>query len=440
MFMHVFTHGWRSPCDVLPQLAQQYPDLALLYSGMRTSYSGDRSWLGLEAIETVEGNSLQSIESLTHTPAYLLHDGSHVPQWFGYLTYEIGYECVGLMMEHPSAVPYINTPLLRFTRFHRVFLFDHTLQSLTEYTNLSSAFEWPDHTHTPEMQMHTVSHVSSNMSKQSYQHHITATKDAIMRGDFYQANITRKFYTTYEHTPSAQYMAHMFKALTTLSPAPYSAFMQWQHLSMPIRILSSSPELFFHHFPHKQPQLTSRPIKGTMPKEITPDTLAKSTKNQAENLMIVDLMRNDFSKIAQQGSVHVPVLFDVDSFSTLHHLSSTITANTHHTTSLKDILMACFPAGSMTGAPKLCVMEWCRQIEQTPRGIYSGAIGWISGNHCEFSVVIRTLLQQEHRLEFQVGGGIVYDSTPEDEWQETLIKARALCSALNISYETIASI
>lgn len=438
--MHIFSHDWRLPLSVLPALAQQFPDMALLYSGMQTSYSGSDSWLGVDMEETVESNSADSFTYLSTTPAIQDRDGRPIPQWIGCISYELGDAFLGIT---PIATPTKTiTPLIRFSRYKRLFHFHHASQTLTEYTTHCTPFIWPEDSTIDSVQLHMParSALISNMSKNDYLTHIHNTLKAIARGDFYQANITRKFATTYAHTPSSQSMAYLFIQLAHQSPAPYSAFIQWEHPDHPIRILSSSPELFFNHFPAQENALTTRPIKGTMPLEASPEALAKSIKNQAENLMIVDLMRNDFSKIAELGSVKTPILFDIDSFSTLHHLSSTVTATPRKHTSLFDIIQACFPAGSMTGAPKRKVMQWCQEVERVPRGIYSGALGWISGNACEFSVVIRTIIQQREHVEFQVGGGIVADSTPEDEWRETLIKARAMCNVLDIPAHEIETI
>jgi len=441
--MHSYEHEWFSPLSCLAACAPHYPDTALLYSGTKTSYSGDISWLAIESAETIAENDLTSLHALSaHQPTHFLPNGTPVPVWLGHIAYELGYDCVGLPRpQHPTTDALAHVPLLCFTRYKRVFAFLHSEQKLIEFTSYSSPFDWhailpsPQTLDTPTLH---AQHLSSNMSKDMYIQAVLATKSAIEAGEFYQANITRKFFAQLDEIPSAAVMSQLFTALCAASPAPYSAYIQSS--AHAARILSSSPELFISHTPHKNNFLQSRPIKGTMPKESTPASLAKSAKNQAENLMIVDLMRNDFSRICEQGSVHVPVLFDVDSFSTLHHLSSTVAATTRCDVKLRDIITACFPAGSMTGAPKHRVMQWCNLVEQSPRGIYSGALGWIAGDACEFSVVIRTLIQQQQHLEFQVGGGIVYDSDAHDEWQETLTKARALCTVLQIHPDDIAAL
>ena len=147
--------------------------------------------------------------------------------------------------------------------------------------------------------------------------------------------------------------------------------------------------------------------------------------------MIVDLMRNDLARSSEAGSVKVEKLFEVSSYKTLHHLASTITSQKRNNISTLDAVINSFPAGSMTGAPKVSAMKFCNRQEKIKRGVYSGALGWFGGDgSCDLSVVIRTLIIHGNKFEFQVGGGITSDSDPEKEWQETIIKARGIMTAL----------
>jgi para-aminobenzoate synthetase component 1 len=175
------------------------------------------------------------------------------------------------------------------------------------------------------------------------------------------------------------------------------------------------------------------PMKGTTARQSDPaadqaarETLANSAKNRAENLMIVDLMRNDLAQISQIGSVTVPRLFDVESYATVHQMTSTIRARLRPGTGLPDILRALFPCGSVTGAPKIRAMEIIRELETSPRGAYCGAIGWVApGGAMRFNVAIRTLTwYTPDRIVLNVGGGIVYDSTADAEYDEAMCKAR----------------
>jgi anthranilate/para-aminobenzoate synthase component I len=211
-------------------------------------------------------------------------------------------------------------------------------------------------------------------------------------------------------------------------------------------VLSSSPERFLNI--DASGHMESRPIKGTAPRLVDPTQdaiirkqLATSEKDRAENLMIVDLMRNDLARSAEPGSVEVERLFDVSSYATLHHMASTITGQKRADISTVEAVQYCFPPGSMTGAPKVRAMEWCLKHEAIRRGIYSGALGWFGGDgSCDLSVVIRTLIIEGSRFEFQVGGGIVADSSPEDEWRETMTKARGILRALGVDGTVLESL
>ncbi len=247
--------------------------------------------------------------------------------------------------------------------------------------------------------------------------------EKIAAGDLYQANLTRKFYGTTRRNGFAQ-----FYNLCALSPAPYAAYINMGERE----IISMSPERFISIT--ADGIATASPIKGTYPRGRTAAEdaalkaeLGASEKNRAENLMIVDLMRSDFAKGSIPGSVKVNGLFKVSTYRHLHHMSSTITGHKEKNVSALDFILNCFPPGSMTGAPKIEAMKLCSRLESLQRGVYSGIIAWFGGDgSMDSSVVIRTLLQEGDKYEYQVGGGIVADSTPQDELDESLLKAKAL--------------
>ncbi len=276
----------------------------------------------------------------------------------------------------------------------------------------------------------------STLSTAEYLASVESILNQIRAGEVYQANLTRKFYGTLTHTARP---IDLFATLQQISPAPYSAFFEWEGL----QILSSSPESFLEVATDHT--LQSAPIKGTRPRGATQrddarerDTLAHSAKDRAENLMIVDLMRHDFSKVCEAGSVHVPHFQDIHSYAQVHHMVSTIAGTLRPGLSAIDAALACFPPGSMTGAPKLRAMEICSAVEGLSRGVYSGALGWFSGDgSASLSVIIRTLLMAEGRFEFQVGGGIVADSVPEEEWAETMTKAAGIAQLLGLTREAL---
>lgn len=244
----------------------------------------------------------------------------------------------------------------------------------------------------------------------------------ICAGDIYQANLT--FPLTAEATGPA---AALYRALAEVQPVRFGALVE--DGARPA-ILSRSPELFFRT--DAAGRIETRPMKGTQPR--SPDAaedarrrfhLQTDEKNRAENLMIVDLLRNDISRICSPGSVRVPELFSVESYATVHQMTSLIAGDMRSGTGLGDILRALFPCGSITGAPKLRAMEVLADLEAAPRDIYCGTIGWAAPDgRAEFNVAIRTLLIEAGRATLNVGGGVVYDSTARGEYEEALWKAR----------------
>ena len=197
-----------------------------------------------------------------------------------------------------------------------------------------------------------------------------------------------------------------------------------------IEVLSFSPERFLQL---RHGNILTQPIKGTRPRGASPgsdlklkDQLYNSSKDRAENLMIVDLLRNDLGRVAQPGSIKVPELFKVESYATVHHLVSHITGRLRHDEDALSLLRACFPGGSITGAPKIRAMEIIEELEPYRRGIYCGAIGHIGFNgDMDSSIVIRTLVRQGDKAHYWVGGGIVADSDADEEYQECMDKAAA---------------
>ncbi|MFC7867698.1 aminodeoxychorismate synthase component I [Streptomyces murinus] len=226
-----------------------------------------------------------------------------------------------------------------------------------------------------------------------------------------------------------------YRALRRVSPVPYGALLDFPGVA----VLSASPEQFLAVAPDGA--VTSKPIKGTRARGATEaedrrlrDSLTGSEKDRAENLMIVDLVRNDLGIVCRPGSVHVPVLCGVETFPQVHHLVSTVRGTLREGRSTVDCVRAAFPPGSMTGAPKLRTMEIIDRLEQGPRGVYAGAIGWFSlGGGCELSVVNRTIVTTPGSVRYGVGGAVVALSDPVEEFTETMVKARAMATALTLS-------
>ncbi|ASK61039.1 aminodeoxychorismate synthase, component I [Virgibacillus phasianinus] len=257
-----------------------------------------------------------------------------------------------------------------------------------------------------------------------YQKSIEHIKNLIELGDTYQVNYTIRMNSTFTGDTKAYYTQ-----LAQAQAADYSAFIQTADHT----ILSASPELFFQMCKGK---ITTRPMKGTAQRGLTykednrrATWLAASEKNRAENVMIVDLLRNDLGTIAKPGTVQVPKLFSIEKYPTVYQMTSTITATTEEDISLTDVFKALFPCGSITGAPKISTMRIIQELETSPRGVYCGAIGYITPEQeAIFNVPIRTVTidHEDNCAKYGVGGGITWDSTSEGEYDEIITKSALL--------------
>jgi len=281
----------------------------------------------------------------------------------------------------------------------------------------------------PRAPFRVTSPVASNMTRESYGRAFQRIHEYIRNGDCYQVNLAQRFAAAAAGDPWLAY-----QALRVINPAPYSAY-----LSTPnAQILSASPERFLKV---EAGRVETRPIKGTRPRaghaRLDADlieALRASEKDRAENVMIVDLLRNDLSKNCAPNSVRVPKLFEVESFATVHHLVSTVTGTLAPGRDALDLLRGCFPGGSITGAPKLRAMQIIEDLEPNRRGVYCGAIGYLGfDGNMDTSIAIRTLVNSGGVIRFWAGGGIVADSRLEDEYQETFDKAAAMLKLLQQS-------
>ncbi len=268
--------------------------------------------------------------------------------------------------------------------------------------------------------------LTSNFTRESYLGAVRQALDYIYAGDIYQVNLSQRFSANYFGDPIS-----LYKNLREINPAPFASFLNFSD----VVVLSSSPERFL--------KLTdgiveTRPIKGTRPRGLTTEEdlalreeLQNSIKDQAELVMIVDLERNDLGRVCEPGSVQVTELFTVEEYATVFHLVATIRGQLKKDKDVIDLLKAAFPGGSITGAPKIRAMEIIEELETTKRNIYTGSIGYLGfDGDMDLNIVIRTIVIKDKKVYFQVGGGIVADSDPEKEYQETLDKAKALIRAL----------
>ncbi|MBX3652123.1 MAG: aminodeoxychorismate synthase component I [Burkholderiales bacterium] len=274
--------------------------------------------------------------------------------------------------------------------------------------------------------------VTSNFTPKGYGHAFDRVLGYIRAGDCYQVNLAQRFIAQASGDPWLAY-----QRLRLINPAPYSAYFSTPYA----QILSASPERFLRV---QDGVVETKPIKGTRPRaghaRLDAERIAElvaSEKDRAENLMIVDLLRNDLSKNCATGSVKVPKLFEVESFATVHHLVSTVTGKLKPGRDAIDLLRGAFPGGSITGAPKLRAMQIIEELEPHRRGVYCGAIGYIGHDGgMDTNIAIRTLVHSQGTVRLWAGGGIVADSQREAEYQETFDKAAALLSLLQQSAES----
>lgn len=268
--------------------------------------------------------------------------------------------------------------------------------------------------------------IQANFSQTTYKHAFQKIKQYLKEGDCYQVNLTQRFSANCQGDTWAVY-----RILREVNAAPFSAYLHFPF----VRVLSSSPERFLKLTGQ---HVETKPIKGTRPRKVDErenqaqmQSLQNSPKDRAENVMIVDLLRNDISKVCETGSVRVPKLFEIESYSTVHHLVSTVTGQLAQEKHALDLLKECFPGGSITGAPKIRAMQIIDEIEPHQRGVYCGAIGYIGFNgNMDTNIAIRTLVESDNTIRFWAGGGIVNDSVMEDEYQESFDKAAALFDVL----------
>jgi para-aminobenzoate synthetase component 1 len=299
------------------------------------------------------------------------------------------------------------------------------LRTKTLWDSLVVEFsDYPDENDVDDF--HITSSIQTNMSWDEYAQAFSKIQNYIYEGDCYQVNLAQRFQASCEGSSWA-----LYQNLRKQNSAPFSAYLNFPD----VQILSSSPERFIAVLDDK---IETKPIKGTRPRGTNPehdkqlvDELRNSPKDRAENVMIVDLLRNDIGKNSAIGSVDVPSLFDVESFATVHHLVSTVQARLEANRHALHLLRGCFPGGSITGAPKIRSMEIIEELEPHRRGVYCGGIGWIGfDGNMDSNIAIRTLVRSDDQIRFWAGGGIVVDSDASAEYQETFDKAAALLQVL----------
>lgn len=402
---------------------------------LRTSIDGD----------TIPGDPFQIISDLlaryTNTSAAApapFHGGA-----VGFFSYELA----NVVERLPEPKPGVTHPLISLGLYDVIAAFDHREQRAwvlssgfpeqdthTRKVRAKARCQWLTRSMTRAKARPITSYASSWVATQdraNAERCIGQAIDYIHAGDIFQANVTQRFVAPKPPRVSAW---DLFQRLRRALPSPFGAYVS---ASSCFQVLSASPERFLKV--SENGQIETRPIKGTRPRGQTPDQdlslaecLSDSSKDRAENLMIVDLMRNDLSRVCEIASIAVPQCNVVETFAHVHHLVSVVTGQLRSDKNAVDLLRACFPGGSVTGAPKVRAMEIIHALEPTARGPYCGAIAWIGFDGAmDSSIVIRSLLVNGDEVLAHAGGGIVADSDPALEYEEAMVKIRPLLSVLD---------
>jgi para-aminobenzoate synthetase component I len=349
---------------------------------------------------------------------------------FGYFTYDLKNKIENLNSNHPDELEF---PEIFFFQPEFVISVKEEqviIEYLEKYSSSEAVIElFEEIINTSIEDSRSMPFVQQRVSKEQYISTVKKIKEHIQRGDIYEVNYCMEFYAEAEINP-----AEIYWELNEMSPMPFSSFLKkGDHY-----LMCASPERFMAKRGEK---IISQPIKGTAKRGKTKEEddrikmkLRKSEKERSENVMIVDLVRNDLSRTAQKGSVKVEDLFGIYSFRQLHQMISTVVSEMRSGIHFTDVIKYAFPMGSMTGAPKIRAMQLIEQYENSKRGLYSGSIGYISPDKdFDFNVVIRSILNNAEKqyLSFMVGSAITANCDEEKEYEECMLKAKSMLDALN---------
>lgn len=421
--------------DALLHAVNNLPWPALLTSGMASEFSGRYSIACADPSQQLEIGSLEDADKL----AQLRHfetspqgaesvDLPFTSGWLGYFSYDAGrlFEDLPCVAEDDLALPWV-----RFGYYRWALVSDH----LTQTTWLAGYFD--DrlvkqirsrlNSVAPQQDFQLESPFVSNMSLADYRKKFAQVQDFLTSGDCYQINLAQRFSAHFSGSSQA-----IWQALSQEIAAPFSAFLDFGDQ----QLISLSPERFLQS--SATGQVETKPIKGTRPRGRTAEQdqayrqeLLASHKDRAENLMIVDLLRNDLGRVCQPGSIRVPDLFTLESYTNVHHLVSRVTGQLAPDQQPLDLLQASFPGGSITGAPKLRAMQIIEALEPCRRSAYCGSIGYIDhSGRMDFNIAIRTFVATQGQLHVWGGGGLVADSQVDEEYAETLHKVARLIRVL----------
>lgn len=392
--------------------------------------------------EKVQGSPFEVLEKLVSEYKFTMEEYKEIPLLSGAIGY-ISYDAARVIEEIPNTSNEdFNISDISFAFYKNIIIFDlkNNKQYITSLDGIDEEIEdildlinknameidYNKDNIKTELSEKDYSKFSSNFTKEEYKNAISRLKDYIVSGDVYIANMTQRF--TIENKENG---FDIYKKLRSINKAPFSAYVNFED----VEIISSSPERFIEV---KDKKVITRPIKGTRPRGKNREEdiknsleLMNSEKDKAELLMVVDLERNDLSKVCRPHSVKVTELFKLEKYATVFHLVSTVEGMLKENISAVKCIKECFPGGSITGTPKIRSMEIIEELEGLKRNIYTGIIGYFDfrGN-ADFNIAIRTIVKKENKAYFGVGGGITFDSIEEDEYLETIDKAKALMKVL----------
>lgn len=397
--------------------------------GTTIAYLNSNDGSGFLAFGEGEQFVLDSSKNITELQDFIdLHRGKYI---FGYLSYDLKEQLHNLPsrnsdgLQFPEVYFWVPKYVVKQYQEHLDFLQGEKNVESLEFINSFIEEETDQNYH------HHSFDFKQKTSKEEYLEKVKQLKEHIQQGNIYEVNYCQEFYAENVEIP---FPLDTYFKLNNITMAPYSSYFQFDEFS----VFCGSPERFLKRTGDK---IISQPIKGTAARGATPEIdevlkndLATNPKERAENVMIVDLVRNDLSRIAKPNSVNVDELCAIYTFETVHQMISTISCEVQAHINFVDILKATFPMGSMTGAPKLRAMELIEEYESFKRGLYSGSIGYIAPNgDFDFNVVIRTLLynQKNQYLSCAVGSAITNQSDPEMEYEECMVKVKRILDGIN---------
>lgn len=414
--------------EKLLQWSTQFREVVWLDSNEHHQhYSNYDAVLAVDAFTVLQTDSYESFDKLKEYQ-------SLTKDWiFGYLSYDLKNDTENISSKNFDG---LNFPELFFFQPKKVFLLKDDVLEI-QYLNFVDdelAYDFAEieaiqiYQETTSSTDHPIK-IKLRMAKDSYFEKFKEIHNHILRGDIYEVNFCQEFYAENVQISPLK----VYQKLNDISNPPFATFLKLDDKYL----LSASPERYIYK---KETTVVSQPIKGTAKrsKDATEDAklkhnLENDSKERSENIMIVDLVRNDLSKTATKGSVKVPELCKVYSFDQVHQMISTITAEVDHTKSPVEIIRTTYPMGSMTGAPKVSAMKIIEELEETKRGLYSGSVGYFTpDNDFDFNVIIRSILYNKTNqyVSYSVGGAITEKATAEAEYQECLVKAKAMREAL----------